>query len=96
MNIKEKWESLDPTVKTKVVRWVGYPLLFLIFIIPGLIYWSIPSLYNDGRHEWMMWWTIVTASTFVAIGIGYFVIYKNIKEAIELKKWRKEHPAPKQ
>ena len=43
----------------------------------------------------MMCWTVVTASTFVAVGIGYFVIYKNIKEAIELKKWRKEHPLPK-
>lgn len=95
MNIKDKWESLDPTVKTKIVRWVGYPLLFLILIIPGLIYWSTPSLYNDGRHEWMMWWSIVTASIFVLGGITWFIITR-IKEAVELAKWRKEHPAPKQ
>jgi uncharacterized BrkB/YihY/UPF0761 family membrane protein len=95
MNIKDKWESLDPTVKTKIVRWVGYPLLFLILIIPGLIYWSTPSLYNDRRHEWMMWWSIVTASIFVLGGITWFIITR-IKEAVELAKWRKEHPAPKQ
>ena len=95
MNIKDKWESLDPTVKTKVVRWVGYPLLFLFMIIPGLIYWTTPSIYNDGKHEWMMWWSIITASLFVLGGITWFIITR-IKEAIELKKWRKEHPAPKQ
>ena len=96
MKLTEKWESLQPSTQIKLLQWIGYPLLFLIFIIPGIIYWSSPVLYNDGRHEWMMWWTIITASTFVAVGIGYFVIYRNIKEAIELAKWRKEHPAPKQ
>jgi len=95
MKLTEKWESLQPSTQIKLLQWIGYPLLFLIFIIPGIIYWSSPVLYNDGRHEWMMWWTIVTASLFVLGGIIWFIVTR-IKEAIELAKWRKEHPAPKQ
>ena len=95
MKLTEKWESLQPSTQIKLLQWIGYPLLFLIFIIPGIIYWSSPVLYNDGRHEWMMWWTIVTSSLFVLGGITWFIITR-IKEAVELSKWRKEHPAPKQ
>lgn len=94
MKIKDWYESLSPDSQKNLIKYIGYPLIFLLMIIPGLIYWTSPVLYNDGRHEWMMWWSIITASLFVGGGIGYFVIYKRIKEAIELKKWRKEHPTP--
>lgn len=93
MNIKDRWESLDPKTQGKILQWVGYPLLFLVMIIPGLIYWSLPKLYNDGRHEWMWWWSVITASTFVLGGIIWFIVTR-VKEAVELKKWRKDHPNP--
>lgn len=94
MKLKQWIDSLSPETKVAIIRFGFYPLLFLLMITPGLIYWTSPSLYNSGKHEWMMWFTITSASLFVAGGIGYFIIYKRIKEAIELKKWRKEHPAP--
>ena len=50
MKLIEKLQNLQPSTQVKLLQWIGFPVLFLIFIIPGIIYWSSPILYNDGIH----------------------------------------------
>lgn len=83
MNKLKNWyETLQPEVQVKLVKSIVFPLLFLLLIIPSIIWFSLPNNYNS-KNDWLQDFAWIFPLTIIVSGVvttASYMVYNYIKD----------------